>query len=77
MLEITRLWPSTRAKDCTWIVRDIHCYCRRRVYDIVSLLPLGGLDELRRNWAGTGASGATKENFLENMLRVRGETKGV
>eukprot|EP00903_Cladosiphon_okamuranus_P013127 g12243.t1 len=42
----------------------------RRVYDIVSFLPLGDLEVLRNLWVKGGASGITKELFLENMLRV-------
>lgn len=42
----------------------------RRVYDIVSLLPLEELDVLRRDWAKGGVLGVTKEQFLTNMLRV-------
>ena len=44
---------------------------RRRVYDIVSFLPLGDLEVLKRHWVKGGATGVTKELFLENMLRVR------
>lgn len=43
---------------------------RRRVYDIVSFLPLGDLEVLKRHWVKGGATGVTKELFLENMLRV-------
>lgn len=43
----------------------------RRVYDIVSLLPLEELDTLRRDWVKGGTVGVTKEIFLGNMLRVR------
>lgn len=44
---------------------------RRRVYDIVSFLPLGDLEVLKDHWVKGGMSGVTKELFLENMLRVR------
>lgn len=43
----------------------------RRVYDIVSLLPLEELDTLRRDWVKGGTAGVMKEIFLGNMLRVR------
>ncbi|CAM9704881.1 unnamed protein product, partial [Sphacelaria rigidula] len=42
----------------------------RRVYDIVSLLPLEDLGVLRNDWTAGGAAGINKETFLTNMLWV-------
>lgn len=47
---------------------------RRRVYDIVSLLPLEDLDVLRRDWTMGVTPGVTKEHFLTTMLRVSGSS---
>lgn len=43
----------------------------RRVYDIVSFLPVGDLELLKADWVKGGSLGVTKDVFLGNMLRVR------
>ncbi|CAM9149637.1 unnamed protein product, partial [Ectocarpus sp. 13 AM-2016] len=42
----------------------------RRVYDIVSFLPVGDLEAMKADWVKGGTFGVTKELFLGIMLRV-------